>query len=149
MCPLPKKWQSYKSLMTIKHSLDWVIFVENYRHPLNFNPIFTSAYTHIDVVSVKKIAVTLWPIKEKAMALHSSTLAWIIPWMEEPGRLQSMGSLGVRHDWVTSLSLFTFLHWRRKWQLTPVLLPGESQEQGSLVGCHLWGHTESDMTEVT
>ena len=45
--------------MTIKHSLDWVIFVENYRHPLNFNPIFTSAYTHIDVVSVKKIAVTL------------------------------------------------------------------------------------------
>ena len=35
---------------------------------------------------------------EKAMAPHSSTLAWKIPWMEEPGRLQSMGSLGVRHD---------------------------------------------------
>ena len=42
---------------------------------------------------------------EKAMAPHSSTLAWKIPWMEEPGGLQSMGSLGVRHDWVTSLSL--------------------------------------------
>ena len=42
------------------------------------------------------------------MALHSSTLAWKIPWMEEPGRLQSMGSLRVRHDWATSLSLFTF-----------------------------------------
>ena len=41
------------------------------------------------------------------------------------------------------------MHWRRKWQPTPVLLPGESQGQGSLVGCHLWGHTESDMTEVT
>ena len=52
---------------------------------------------------------------EKAMALHSSTLAWKIPWMEEPGRLQSMGSLGVGHDWATSLSLFTFMHWRRKW----------------------------------
>ena len=42
---------------------------------------------------------------EKAMAPHSSTLAWKIPWMEDPGRLQSMGSLRVRHDWVTSLSL--------------------------------------------
>ena len=73
------------------------------------------------------------------MAPHSSTLAWKIPWMEEPGRLQSMGSLGVGHDWVTSLSLFSFMHWRRKWQPTPVFLPGESQGQGSLVGCHLWG----------
>ena len=39
------------------------------------------------------------------MASHSSTLAWKIPWTEEPGRLQSMGSLRVGHDWVTSLSL--------------------------------------------
>ena len=42
---------------------------------------------------------------KKAMATHSSTLAWKIPWTEEPGRLQSMGSPRVRHDWVTSLSL--------------------------------------------
>ena len=77
---------------------------------------------------------------EKAMATHSRTLAWKIPWMEEPGRLKSMGSLGVGHDWTTSLSLFTFMHWRRKWQPTPVFLPGESQGRGSLVGCHLWGH---------
>ena len=81
------------------------------------------------------------------MAPHSSTLAWKIPWMEEPGRLQSMGSLRVGHDWATSL--FTFMHWRRKWQPTPVFLPGESQGQGSLVGCCLWGRTESDTTEVT
>ena len=52
------------------------------------------------------------------MAPHSSTLAWKIPWMEEPGRVQSMGSLRVGHDLATSLSLFTFLHWRRKWQPT-------------------------------
>ena len=84
---------------------------------------------------------------EKAMAPHSSTLAWKIPWMEEPGRLQSMGSLRIRHDWATSLSLITFMHWRRKWQPTPVFLPGESQGRGSLVGCHLWGRTESDTTE--
>ena len=83
------------------------------------------------------------------MAPHSSTLAWKIPWMEEPGRLQSMGSLGVGHNCATSLSLFTSMHWRRKWQPTLVFLPGESQGQGSLVGCRLWGRTESDTTEAT
>ena len=51
--------------------------------------------------------------------------------------------------WATSLSLFTFMRWRRKWQPTPVFLPGESQGWGSLVGCHLWGRTESDTTEAT
>ena len=65
------------------------------------------------------------------MAPHSSTLAWKIPWAEEPGRLQSMGSRRVRHDWATSLSLFTFMHWKRKRQLTPVFLPGESQGRGA------------------
>ena len=86
---------------------------------------------------------------EKAPAPHSSSLAWKIPWTEGPGRPQSMGSLGVGHDWATSLSHFTFMHWRRTWQPTPVLLPGESQGQGSLVGPHLWGRTESDTTEAT
>ena len=84
---------------------------------------------------------------EKAMATHSSTLAWKIPWMEEPGRLQSMRWLRVGHDWMTSLSLFTFLHWRRKWQPTPVFLPGESQGRWGLVGYSPWGRKESDMTE--
>ena len=77
------------------------------------------------------------------------TLAWKIPWMEEPGRLQSMGQQRVGHDCVTSLSLFTFMHWRRKWQPTAVFLPGESQGRGSLVGCRLWGRIELDMTEAT
>ena len=81
------------------------------------------------------------------MATHSSTLAWKIPWMEEPARLQSIGSLRVRHDWATSLSLFTFLHWRRKWLPTPVFLPGEPQGRESLVGCSPWGPYESDTTE--
>ena len=88
-------------------------------------------------------------LTEKAMAPHSSTLAWKIPWTEEPGRLQSMGSGRVGHVWATSLWLFTFMHWRRKWQATPVFLPGESQGRRSQVGCRLWGHTESDTTEVT
>ena len=72
------------------------------------------------------------------------------PWTEEPGRLQSMGSLRVRHDWATSLSLFTFIHWRRKWQPTPVFLPGESRgtgEPGGLpsMGSHRVGHDWSDL----
>ena len=80
---------------------------------------------------------------EKAMATHLSTLAWKIPWMEEPGRLQSLKLLRVGHNWVTSLSLFALMHWRRKWQPTPVFLPGESQGWGSLVGCRLWGRTRT------
>ena len=83
------------------------------------------------------------------MATHSSTLAWKIPWTEEPGRLQFHG---VAKSW-TRLSdftlLFTFMHWRRKWQPTPVFLPGESRDRGSLVGCCLWGRTELDTTEMT
>ena len=82
---------------------------------------------------------------EKAMATHSSTLAWQIPWTEEPGGLQSMGSLGVVHNWATSL--FTFMHSIRKWQPTPVFLPGESQGRKSLVGCCLWGRTDWGVTE--
>ena len=85
---------------------------------------------------------------EKAMAPHSSILAWKIPWTEEPGGLQSIGSWRVGHDWATSLSLFTFMHWARKWQPTPVFLPGEFQGR-SLLGCHLWGHTELDTNEAT
>ena len=83
------------------------------------------------------------------MAPHSSILAWKIPWTEEPDGLQSMGSLRVRCDRATSLSLFTFMHWRRKWQPTPVFLPRESQGWQSLVGCHLWGRTELDTTKGT
>ena len=88
-------------------------------------------------------------ILEKGMANHSSILAWGIAWTEEPGRLQSMGSRRVGQDWATSLSLFTFMHWRRKWQPTPVLLPGESQgrEPGGLLsmGSHRVRHDWSDL----
>ena len=84
---------------------------------------------------------------EKAMAPHSSTFAWKIPWMEEPGGLQSMKLLRVGHDWATSISLFTFTNWRRKWQPTPVLLPGKSHGRRGLVGCSPWGHWGLDTTE--
>ena len=82
------------------------------------------------------------------MALHSSTLAWKNT-MDRGAWWAAVH--GVAKSW-TQLSDFTFtsfMHWRRKWQPTPVFLPGESQGQRSLVGCRLWGHIESDTTEVT
>ena len=81
------------------------------------------------------------------MAPHSSTLAWKIPWTEEPGGLQSMGSLRVRHDFT-----FTFHSHALKKEMaihSSVLawrIPGTG---GSLVDCRLWGRTESNTTEVT
>ena len=108
---------------------------------------------YLNFIEYSYIAIDtqLYEYLEKEMATHSSTLAWKIPWTKEPGRLQTMGSRRVGHKWATSLSLslFTFTDWRRKWQPTPVFLPGESQGWGSLVGCCLWGRIESDTTEVT
>ena len=66
----------------------------------------------------------------KVMAPHSSTLAWKIPWTEEPGRLQSMGLLRVGHDWATSLSLFTFIHWKRLWCWEELWAGGEGDDRG-------------------
>ena len=71
-----------------------------------------------------------WILQERVgegNGTHSSTFAWKIPRTEEPGGLQSIGLLRVGHHWATSLSFLTFMHWRRKWQPTPVFLPGESQ----------------------
>ena len=89
---------------------------------------------------------------EKDMENHSSSLAWKIACTESPGRLQSMGLRRVRHDWMTSFSLFTFMDWRRKWQPTLIFLPGESQGQRSpkdsglpSVGSHKVGHDWSDL----
>ena len=82
---------------------------------------------------------------QKAMATHSNILAWRIPWTEDPGGLLSMGLHRVRHD----CSDLACMHWRRKWQPTPVFFPGEYQGWRSLVGCCLWGRTELDTTEVT
>ena len=114
---------------------------------------------------------------EKEMAAHSGTLAWKIPWTEEPGRLQSMGLQRVGHDWTTSLLLLHYMEswsfpgssgvkesacnaggpgcvpwvrkipWRRKWLPTPIFLPGESHGQRSLAGYSSWGCKESDTTE--
>ena len=107
----------------------------------------TKAFT--SSVSSNCFLILILSLSEKAMAPHSSTLAWKIPRTEEPGGLQSVGSR--RHDWVTSLSLFTFPHWRRKWQPTPVFLPAWRipglVEPGGLpsMGSHRVRHDWSDL----
>ena len=123
----PWKWLKQQILCTFYHN-------KNYSTPM---------------IKMANFVVCTYYKFYKAMAPHSSILAWEIPWTEEPGRLQPMGVLRVGHNWAASLSLFTFIHWRRKWQPTPMFLPGESQGWGSLVDCHLWGRTESDTTEAT
>ena len=83
------------------------------------------------------------------MAPYSSTLAWKIPWMEGPGGLKSMGVARSR----TRLSYFTFtfhFHALEKEMATHSnVLAWRIPGRGSLVGCHLWGRTELDMTEAT
>ena len=102
----------------------------------------------MDTIEDRYCLQLVWPL-EKAMAPHSSTLAWKIPWTEEPDRLQSMGSLRVGHDWATSLSLFTFMHWRGKWQPTHLLawrIPGTGEPDGlPSLGSHRVGHDWSDL----
>ena len=90
-------------------------------------------------------------LMEKAVAPHSSTLAWKIPWTEETGGLKSMGSQRVGHDWATSLSLFTF-HFpalEKEMATHSSVLAWRIPGTGSLVGCRLWGRTELDTTEAT
>ena len=87
---------------------------------------------------------------EKAMAPHSTTLAWKIPWTEEPGGLQSMGSLRVGYNSATSL--FTFMYWRRKWQPTLVLawrIPGMGEPGGlPSTGLHRVRHDWSNLASA-
>ena len=89
------------------------------------------------------------PEPEKAMATHSSTLAWKIPWTEEPGRLQSMGSQRVGHDWATSLSLFTFHALEKEmathssvlaWRISGMGEPGGLPSMGSHRVRHNWSN---------
>ena len=128
------KISSFSDIRNFHYKVTW------YGFHLNFLALKFFIFQNLEYLS---------SIPEKAMATHSSTLAWKIPWTEEPGRLQSMGSRRVRHDWATSLSLFTFMHWRRKWQPTLVFLPGESQgqEPGGLpsMGLHIVGHDWCDL----
>ena len=82
------------------------------------------------------------------MALDSSTLASKIPWMEEPGRLQSMGSLSRTR--LSDFTLIFHLHALEKEMAThSSILAGESQGRRGLLGFHLWGCTEADTTEAT
>ena len=146
----PLKWKLHPSMWDIwvRLRLFSMLFITFNFYYLYWSIVHLWCYVSFRCIP-KWFSYSYSYIWEKAMAPHSSTVAQKIPWMEEPSGLQSMGSLRVRHDWVTSLSLSTFMHWRRKWHPTPVFLPGESHGRRSLVGCSPWGRTESDTTEAT
>ena len=175
----PKYWSfsfsislssEYSGLISFRIDWDWLISLQSKKLSRVFSNItvqkhqFFSAqlslwYNSPYMTTGRIIALTIWNFVNKVLSLlfnwrrpwHPTpvTLAWKITWMEEPGRLQSMGSPRVGHNWATSLSLFTFMHWRRTWQPTSLFLPGESQGWRSLVGCRLWGrrvrHNWSDL----
>ena len=107
-------------------------------------PIFGGSPT-LETHSQKSHAALILPTGD-----HGSPLQYSCPENPMNGGAWWAVVHGVAKSW-TRLSkfTFTFLHWRRKWQPTPVFLPGESKGQGSLVSCHLWGRTELDATEVT
>ena len=106
---------------------------------------FITYYIHTCYVYKCLIHITQSVEESNGTPLQYS-FAWKIPWTEVGF---SLWDHWVGHDGMTSLSLFAFMHWRRKWQPTPVFLPGESQGWRSLVGCRLWVCTESDTTDAT
>ena len=133
----------------IPHKVSWFTLFYSRNEPNIIKQLYSNKFEKLIVEWAEEIRGYLekWGWEGNGTPLQYSCLE--NPWTEAPGRLKSTGSLRVGNDWATSLSLFPFMHWRRKWQPTPVFLPGESQGWGSLVGCHLWGRTELDTTEVT
>ena len=131
---------------------------------LQCSTFFIVQLSHPYMTTWKTVALNRWTFVGKVMLLLFNMLFrlvitflprskhLLISWLQssfavilEP-KIKSLtvpGSLRVRHDWATSLSLFTFMHWRRKWQPTPGFLPGESQGRGSLVGCGVYGVAQS------
>ena len=152
--------------LTSKHSINskccylriwkWFIFIDYFNFKKLYFNQFKLALTRNNFLKNGPMRMQLFILTNnysfKAMAIHSSTLAWKIPWTEEPHRLLSMGSWRIGQDGASSLSLFTFMHWRRKWQPTPVCLPGESQgwEPGGppSMGSHRVGHDWRDLAAV-
>ena len=136
--------------------------------PMNIQDWFPLGWTGcISSQSKGLLSLLEYHSSKKSVLQHSASFIVQLshPWRRQwhptpvllPGKSHGWRSLAgyspwgrwVGYDWVTSLSLFTFMHWRRKWQPTPMFLPGESQGRGTLVGCCLWGRTESDTTEAT
>ena len=148
-----KQWEKYLGTKSISSDLLYNLHLVQFIPPQR-KSLGTTPYPHpcpdlqFRFLSLSKMST------EKTMAPHSSTPAWQIPWTEDPGRLQSMGSLGVGHDWATSLSLFTFhFHILEKGMAThsSVLawrIPGMGEPGGlPSMGSHRFGHDWSDLAE--
>ena len=110
---------------------------------------YTALLWHLHLKNFSLLTLYMMKValpREKEMATHSSTLAWRILGQRS---LEGCCPEGRTKSDTAEVTLHACMHWRRKWQATPVFLPGESQGQRSLVGCRLSGHTESDTIEAT
>ena len=139
---LPRPWDfPGKSTGVGCHCLLWEIFRVLYIFISTYPYAYLHMFIHKIYIIFDDTCITKYgtPLQYSCLESPMDGGAW---WTAVHGVAKS-------HHWATSLSLFTFMHWRRKWQPAPVFLPGESQGRGSLVGCHLWGRTKSDMTEAT
>ena len=134
--------------------LEWVTvpFSRGFSQPRNQTQVSCVAVRLFTILATREACILyiVVCVSEKAIAPHSSTFAWKIPWTEEPGRLQSMGSQIIRQ---TRLSDFTFtfhFHALEKEMAThSSVLAWRIPRTAELVGCRLWGRTESNTTEVT
>ena len=119
-------------------------------HPLLLPP---SVFPSIRVFSNESVLCIRWPnywsFSISPSNEYSGLMSFRMDWVYLFAAQGTLKSFLQYHSSKASILRCSAFFWRRKWQPTPVFLPGESQGRGSLVGCRLWGHTESDMTEVT
>ena len=122
------------------------------------SPVFTSIHNYWKTIAwtrltfIGKVVSLLFNMLVIAFLPRSKRL--LMSWLNLPSAVILDPQNKVSHCFplfphLLAIKLWDQMPWRRKWQPTPVFLPRESQGQRSLVGCHLWGRTESDMTEAT
>ena len=133
---------------TIHHCSLSITNFQNLLKLMSFESLMPSS--HLILCCPLLLLLSIFPRGQagKAMAPHSSTLAWKIPWMEEHGRLQFMGSPRVRHDFTFTFT-FHFQALEKEMATHSSVLAWRIPRMGEPGGCRLWGHTESDTTEAT
>ena len=124
-------------------------------HPLSSPLLLPPIPPSIRVFSKESTLLMRWPkywsfsFSISPSSEHPGLISFSMDWLDLLSVQGTLKSLLQHHSSKASILLCSGFFWRRKWQPTPVFLPGESQGWGNLVGCHLWGCTQSDTTEAT
>ena len=140
-------------------SLQLYIFCENWKRllpspvPLIIDPCIIdgpSLFPHCLLLWHGRRKLTLTIVRSRRRWWHPLQYSCLANPMGGGAWWAAIHGVANSQTWLSDFAFtFTFMHWRRKWQPTPVFLPGESQGRGSLMGCRLWGCTELDTTEAT